>query len=444
MDAGAAPHENEEMTQAVQSRCKAIFRGNKISTKNESKEFYQTPYRWVMLSLLWLLYASFGLVNRSIAPLVTPILRDLDITYYQMGTILGSWQLTYIMVSIVAGAIIDNWGIRKSLFAGAIMIGLSSLLRYFPKGFAGMLFAVALFGVGGPMISIGCPKTISIWFRGRSRGTAVGIYMTGNYFGSLVALTLTNSFVMPLTGYAWGLAFVCYAFVAFSVAFFWWLLAKDISLPLSTENPSIIETFTKLIRIRNVQIVLIMGFLSFATLNGLNNWLPKILEGKGSSPVSAGYVASIPIAAGIPSLLVIPRFVRPQFRGSFVALSAFLTIVTLLLIVNTSGIINVVVLSLYGITASAFVPILTLILMDTPAVEPRLMGSAGGLFFCIAEIGGFVGPFLMGALVDLTSTFLAGIIFFAILNAAILALTFMIETRPALESTGQTGQNILD
>jgi hypothetical protein len=47
-----------------------------------------------MLALLALLYASFGLVTRSVAPLVTPILRDLQITYSEMGLILGSWQLT--------------------------------------------------------------------------------------------------------------------------------------------------------------------------------------------------------------------------------------------------------------------------------------------------------------------------------------------------------------
>jgi len=32
------------------------------------------PYRWVMLSLLWLLYAALA-IQRSIAPLVTPFLR---------------------------------------------------------------------------------------------------------------------------------------------------------------------------------------------------------------------------------------------------------------------------------------------------------------------------------------------------------------------------------
>src|SRR4030042_5155498 len=117
-------------------------------------------HRWMNLFLLWLLYVAFGLISRSVAPLVTPILKDLQLSYTQMGFILGSWQLTYIVVAILAGTLIDKWGVRKSLMAGAIVIGLSSALRYFPKGFGGMLWAVALFGAGGSMISGGLPKAL--------------------------------------------------------------------------------------------------------------------------------------------------------------------------------------------------------------------------------------------------------------------------------------------
>jgi len=83
---------------------------------DEKTEPHLQPYRWVMLALLWLLYAAFGLVSRSISPLVTPILKDLNMSYGQMGLILGSWQMTYIAVAMVAGAVIDKWGVRRSLF----------------------------------------------------------------------------------------------------------------------------------------------------------------------------------------------------------------------------------------------------------------------------------------------------------------------------------------
>ena len=404
-------------------------KGESPALEKEAVESYQKQYGWVMLALLWLLYASFGLISRSIFPLVTPILRDLTISYSQMGLILGSWQLTYIVVAVVAGSIIDRWGIRRSLLVGIVIIGLSAALRFFPQGFIAMLLAVAVFGAGGPMISIGCPKTISLWFRGRSRGTAVGVYMTGNLIGGFLALAFTNSLVMPLTGQSWRLTFVCYGLVAFLVGLLWWLLARDSKPEAGSESAPIGTVLRGLVRVRNAQIVLVMAFLGFATSHGLSSWLPKILETSGLSPAVAGYGASIPLATGIPALLVIPRLVPPHLRGRFIALFAVLTIMTLFVVANGSGTLLFVGLSLFGITNSSFLPILVLILMDAPEVGSKHMGSAGGLFFCVAEIGGFAGPLLIGILVDMTGTFLAGAFFLASLNIAIFVLTSLLQTQ---------------
>ncbi len=397
----------------------------------EGIKVHERPYRWVMLSLLWFLYMAFGLISRAISPLITPIIRDLHISYSQMGLILGAWQLTYIAVAIIGGTIIDKWGIRKSLLVGTLIIGLSSILRYFPNGFGTMLFAVALFGVGGPMISIGCPKTISMWFRRRSRGTAVGIYTTAPWVGGLLALSLTNSFVMPLTGYSWRLTFVCYGLVASVVALVWWFLAKDAKLASTTESAGITQVFINLLKLRKVQIILVMGLMAFATNHGLNSWLPKILETSGLSPTVAGYAASIPMAVGIPAILVIPAMVPPHLRGRIVALFALLAAAAILAIVTTSGVFFFAGLVLFGVTASSFMPLLILILMDSPEVGSRHMGSAGGLFFCVAEIGGFGGPLMMGVLVDMTGTFLAGAIFLTCALLIILSMALLLRTQPS-------------
>lgn len=389
-----------------------------------------------MLALAWLIYATFGLISRSIAPLITPILKDLGMSYGQMGLILGSWQLTYIAVAIVAGAIIDKWGIRKSLFAGTVIIGLSAVLRYFPTGFGSLLPVIALFGVGGPLISIGAPKTISIWFRGRSRGTAVGIYTTGPWIGGLFALAATNSLVMPLTGYSWRLTFVCYGLLTFTIALLWLLLAKDTKPTETTESADMKEVFLRLIKIRNLRVVLIAGLLSFAIMHGFNNWLPKILESGGMSPTTAGFAASIPPFAGVLTVLVIPRVVPPHLRGRFIALLALLVIVALLVSVTASAFPMFLGLVLFGIASSSLFPLVMLILMETPEVGSRYMGLAGGIFFCVAEIGGFTGPLIMGALVDLTGTFLAGVSFLASLGLVICILTFLLKTQPASDIGG--------
>ncbi len=387
----------------------------------------QGYYRWMLLGLLWLIYAAFGLISRSIFPLVTPILRDLSLSYTEMGIILGSWQLTYIPASLAAGPILDRWGARRSLLFGALIMCLSAVLRYFADGFPAMLISVALFGAGGPMISIGGPKVISERFSGKSRGTAIGIYMMGPGIGGILALTLTNSLVMPLTGNSWKLTFVIYGLLVLLVGLLWWFFSRVRGE--SFHEDGIIEVFRGLIKVRNVRILLTMALLSFLITHGLLSWLPRILETGGMSASAAGFAAAIPIAAGIPSVLIIPRLIPILQRGRFLAISSLLVAVSILTVVTSSGLLLISSLILLGIADSCFMPMMLLILMDTSEVETRNMGSAGGMFFCVAEIGGFSGPFLIGALVDISGAFMTGAIFLVAVCIGIAVLTSFLRIR---------------
>jgi len=385
-----------------------------------------------MLALLSLLYWVFGIIGHLIAPLVTPILKDLNISYSQMGIILGSWPLSYIGAAAIGGAVIDRWGIRKSLFIGVLIVGLSGLLRYFVTGFTTMFLCVALFGLGGPLISIGSPKTISLWFTGRERGTAVGIYSAAGWVGSLTAYSTANSIVMPLTGYSWRLTFLCYGVIAFAAALLWVVLAKDVQPEETEKKTGLFKVLTGLIGRKNVRLIVMMGFLSFSISHGMNDWLPKILETGGFPPASAGIAASIPLLVGIPTVLCVPRLVKPHFRGSIVAMLSLGIAMAVLTVVNASDGLLIAGLILYGICFSPIVALTILILMELPEVGARYMGSAGGMFFCISEIGGFAGPSLVGAVRDVTGSFLIGAFFLTVLAITISMMAFSLRIHPAI------------
>ncbi|MBM2825314.1 MAG: transporter [Dehalococcoidales bacterium] len=407
------------------------------SPSTEVLEPYRQRYRWVMLALVWLLYFVFGVVTASLAPLITPILKDLGISYSQMGFILGSWPLTYIVVSIMAGALMDRWGIRKSVFVGIIIVGLSEILRYFANGFGTMLLCVTLFGLGGPMISIGCPKVVAVWFHGKERGMAAGAYMTGNWIGALTAYSTANSLVMPITGYSWRLTFVIYSLLPFAAALLWWWLARDIKTQAATGSVSIIKVFASLIRVRTVQLVLVMGFFFFAVTHGFNEWLPKLLETGGLPPTIAGFAASIPLFIGIPAVFVIPRLAAPHLRGRIIILTSLGMAIAMLVVTTQSGIPLVMGLGLYGLSFPSIMPILMLVLMDLSEVGSRYMGSAAGMFFCVAEIGGFAGPFLMGTIKDWTGGFIAGAAFLAVLALALSAMALFLKSKHPVASKAQ-------
>ncbi|MFC2007846.1 CynX/NimT family MFS transporter [Chloroflexota bacterium] len=394
----------------------------------EKKEPYQQGYRWVILALLCLAYFAFVVIARCISPLVTPILEDLNISYSQMGMILGSWQLTYIVVAIIAGTIIDRLGLRKALFVGIAIVGLSGILRYFPEGFTALLLAVALFGIGGPMISIGCPKAVSQWFHGKERGIAIGWYSTGSRLGGLFALAATNSLVMPMTGYSWRLTFVYYGLMTIAVALLWLFFAREKRSSDDTASAGVREVFLKLIKVRDVRIILIIGFLYFAANHGFVNWLPNILEAGGMTPSQAGFAASLPVLVGLPTILIVPRLIPSHLRGRFTALFTFVSAIAIVLTVTTSGASLFAGLVIYGVISSPLIPMLMLILMDIPEVGSAYMGSAGGMFFCVAEIGGFAAPLIMGVLVDVTQSFLSGTVLLAVFCLIISVMALLMKT----------------
>jgi len=397
---------------------------------------HTSRYRWVMLTLLWLLYFSFGMITRSPSPLVSPILRDLGITFSQMGLVLGSWQMTYIVLAALAGVVMDRWGIRRSIFFGALVIGLSAILRSLSTGFVTLLIFVALFGAGGPMISIGCPKAIARWFHGKERGTAVGIYSTGPWIGGMFSLAATNSLVMPMTGYSWRLTFVCYGSLALLLALLWWRLAKEPDAGPGTDRFDLFRVFSDFFRITPVRILLLSGLLCFGLMHGFANWLPKILETHGMSPEKAGYAAALPYITSIPAVLMLPRLIPAAARPRWIALFGVLTGAAVLWVAAIQG-PPMGGLLLFGASGSCLFPLLVLTLMDTPAVDPQVLGSAAGVFFGIAEIGGFFGPFVVGTLVDLTGTFSAGAAFLAGLGGLVailmlpLARALRLQTPPS-------------
>jgi cyanate permease len=187
------------------------------------------------------------------------------------------------------------------------------------------------------------------------------------------------------------------------------------------------RVFPTLIKVRNIRIVLALGLLTFAITHGLTNWLPKMFEANGFSPTMAGYASSVPLLAGIPSLLVLPRLIPPLRRSCSLAGLAVIIALSVWIFFSRQGTLMFIGLLFFGVSSCALVPLLTLILMDAPEVGSKYMGSASGLFFCISEIGGFMSPLVIGILVDWTGDFLAGGYFVIALSLAIFLMSFLIQ-----------------
>ena len=373
----------------------------------------EDPYRWTMLGGVWLLYFCFGVVAAAMAPLVQPITEDLGLSHAAMGGVLGAWPLVYIASAIPCGAFLDRVGARRALFLAVLIIAASGALRGLAPDHLSLFLAVGVFGLGGPLISVGAPKLITLWFAGQERGLAMGIYITGPALGGILALSFTNSVFMPLFDHDWRSVLLAYAGFVGACSLIWLAItahgsARAVERQAAAEprRPQL-QVFAELLRLPAVQTVLLMAIGIFFFNHGLNNWLPEILRSGGMSAAAAGYWASLPTAVGIAGALVIPRLASPERRipilfGLFLCAGA-----ATLLIDNPAGPLLTGGLMVQGIARSSMMTIAVLVLLETRGLAAQSRGLAGGLFFSAAEIGGVLGPLTVGFLSDATGGFAA-------------------------------------
>lgn len=383
--------------------------------------------RWLILFGVWLIYFAFGVVASSMAPLITPISADIGIDNAVMGLILGAWPLTYIVAAIPYGVLLDRWGARRMLLAAALLMAASAFARSLADTPIELLLAVALFGIGGPMISVGAPKVIARLFEGKDRAFAMGVYVTGPYLGGLATLALTNSVALPLAGGDWRGVMLLHTGLVIMSGLIWLAISGSAGARASTRDAEAgkkfnLGAFAELVRLPEVRLIMAMSIGIFFINHGLNNWLPEILMTRGFTPVEAGYWAAIPSATGVLGVLVIPRLATPERRLSVMAfLFAAALLASLLLQTNATMPIGLGLL-LQGIARGSMMTVAILLLMELPNVPKDRLGLAGGLFFTTAEIGGVLGPVTFGVLSDLSGGFAAPLLSITLISGVLLVL----------------------
>jgi cyanate permease len=372
--------------------------------------------RWWLLGGLWLLYTAFGLTATSIAPLVLPIEKDLGISHAAMGSVMGAWQLVYIFAAMPCGALLDRLGGQRALFIGGMLVAASALGRALADEYVLLLLAVGLFGVGGPLISSGAPKVVAQLFTGSDRGLAMGIYMTGPAIGGVVSLTLTHSVLLPSFDGSWRGVMLLWAVFAASASVLWLLIAgrsglrsRELEVSSVVEKRPQSEVMAELIRTRAVQIVLLMSVGVFLFNHGLNNWLPEVLRSHGLPILEASYWAALPTVIGIGGSLLIPRLATPERRFTILLGLCVAALLASLLLQSPGGPLQTIGLIMQGIARSALMTVLVLTLVELPGIGESRAGTASGMFFSAAEIGGVLGPFGLGILYDSTHDFTVGL-----------------------------------
>ena len=321
-----------------------------------------------------------------------------------------------------------------ALALAAFVIAASGVARSIAETPTELWLAVALFGVGGPLISVGAPKIISGLFDGKSRATAMGIYITGPYLGGMLSLLLANSVFMPMFDGNWRAVVSLYAVIAGLTGLIWigiavltrrvWDVAED-----GPHSGLSVSALLEVLRVFEVRLLLLMAVCLFFLIHGVNNWMPEILRSHGFSVVESGYRAALLPISGIVGALLFPRLAVPERRRAVMAMLLLFALTASVLFRFPVEPLLIAGLVLHGLAAGALLTLAILVLTEVDDIPRSQMGLASGLFFSVAQIGGVIGPTTIGVLSDVSDGFGSGLLALSLVCFVLLAVVFVLSSQ---------------
>ncbi|HKD46695.1 MAG TPA: MFS transporter [Rhizomicrobium sp.] len=388
---------------------------------------------WRLAPLMMLLY-FFNIMDRvNVGFAALTMNHDLGFgpTVYGLGS--SVFFLGYALFQIPANAILEKAGAKRWIFLLLLLWGLLSASNAFVRGpysFYAVRVALGLVEAG---FYPGMVLYLTYWFTRPYRGRLVAIFMVAlpaaNIVGGpLSSLILSMNGGLGLAGWQWlflieGAPAVLMAFVALTLlpdrpAKASWLSEDEktlIARELAAEDTSQHRDFWA--ALTNIK-VLGLGIVYFGYsvgLYGVALWLPQIVKSMGVSNLANGFVVALPyIAAAIAMVWWGRHSDRTGERIWHVALPGMLMLVSLIAAsLSHANLVIFLALSLVQVGA--------LSLQGPFWVLPSTFLGGAAAASGIALInsigtggGGFVGPYVLGLMREMTGGFAAGMAVLAI------------------------------
>jgi EmrB/QacA subfamily drug resistance transporter len=133
--------------------------------------------RWAALGVLCLSLLAIVIDNTIVNVALPTLVRDLDADVSALQWVVDAYTLVFAGLLLVAGALGDRYGRRRTLLAGLAVFGAASAGAAYAGGVDALIGARAVMGAGAAFIM---PATlsllISVFTDPRERATAIGIW----------------------------------------------------------------------------------------------------------------------------------------------------------------------------------------------------------------------------------------------------------------------------
>lgn len=382
-------------------------------------------------------------LDRSAVSVGNPQIRgELHLTFGQMGLLLSAFAWAYGLAQLPAGAAVDRFGPRRALGAGLILWSCAQLAAGFVTSLGAFVAARVALGLGESPMYIGGTRVCADWYRLRERALPIGLFNSSSALAPALAPPLLT---VLMVAFGWRVMFLLAGAAGLAIALAWIILYRDPAragtppedlAEIRAEDTPGIEAlgFAQVLWLLKFRTTwgMFLGFFGVVYLSWLYaTWLPGYLETQRHlSIASAGLWSSVPLAGGFLGAVAggffsdflgqrgveasaacrIPVIAGLLMAAAFTAAGALAGSTGLALLCMALGLFGANVASSCGWALAA-------------VVAP---GNAVATLEAVQNIGGSAGgtlaPFITGAVVQETGSFIPAFMLAAAIAVACAAI----------------------
>jgi ACS family D-galactonate transporter-like MFS transporter len=365
---------------------------------------------WSIVALLFL-FMLINFVDKAVIGLAAvPIMKELELKPSQFGLVGSSFFFLFSISAVITGFIVNRVQTRWALLVMALIWALTQFPMIGTVGFTTLVACRIVLGAGeGPAYPVALHSAYK-WFPNEYRTLPTSIIAQGAAVGVVLALPILNWIII---NYSWHWAFGALGIVGLIWVVLWAMLGREggiVETPAEATGRRIerVPYFQLLIN-RTTLSCWAAGFAAYWGLSLLVAWsTPYFIKGLGYSQKDAGYLSTLPWAAGVVIVIgagwvsqrmlangTSTRWARGVFAGLALSVGGFALIAMPHLPSDTLKIAMLVI----GLSVPSVIYVMGHAMMSEFTPVPQ-RGAMLAITNAVWTLAGVAAPYLMGRVIE--------------------------------------------
>ena len=341
-------------------------------------------------------------------PILSIFAKEIGATGVWIGYAVSGYWISRVVLEIPSGYISSKFGYYKPMAFGLLLTVLGNILLVFVNNPLHLVIIRAIKGFGAPFFFAVSMTFIINLFDAEKRGKAMGIFQGIEFIGQIIGAGLSGAMVENLGwqgGFVLAMALSLLALILFVVPPY--IRKETVKGP--TKEPLKVSEVLGVLRNQTIIIIAVATLAEFIMSTGLIMTIVPLYanETLGFSLGDVGYIMGARSIGFVVAMFTMGSISDKMGRKPVMLFGlAATSILVIVMSFFTSFISIAAIIALIGFTSGAIWivgPVIT-----AEAVEPMKRGAAIGAYRTFFDLGSFIGPIIMTAVMteyNVRSTF---------------------------------------